>query len=124
MPDFKTKCNSTESWYDLSEDWTLIESSFAKQYGIRIRQHTDMPWSEFSGLVSGLMADTPLGNIINIRAEKDPQTVKSFTPSQRKIRSDWQKTLANKKLDNPEQLDKEMKALENMFEKMFGGGVQ
>lgn len=81
-----------------------------------------MSWTEFSTLVSGLMSDTPLGNVISIRSEKDPSTIKNFTPSQRKIRSEWQKHQASKKLANPEHLDKEMKAMEKMFERMFGGG--
>ena len=33
--DFKTS-NETESWYDMEEDWSLIEASLAKQYGINI----------------------------------------------------------------------------------------
>ena len=46
-----------ESWYDLLEDYDLIEASFAKQYGIRLRNEQDMTWSEFATLLSGLMPD-------------------------------------------------------------------
>lgn len=118
---FKSKPTS-QQWYDLADDWDLIEASLAKQYGLRIRQHTDMPWTEFCNLVAGLMADTPLGNIVSIRSEKDPKVIKNFTPSQRKIHSDWRKHQANERLNDPAQLDKDMKALEKTFERMFGGG--
>jgi hypothetical protein len=121
-PDFKEK-NSSESWYDLREDWDLVEASLAKQYGIRIRQQTDMPWVEFCTLVGGLMSDTPLGQIISIRAEKDPKTIKSFTPEQRKIYNEWKKRQANKKLEDVKKLDEEMNRLSDMFAVMFGKGV-
>ncbi|MGH0053668.1 MAG: Gp15 family bacteriophage protein [Sphaerochaetaceae bacterium] len=108
----------------MAEDWELIESSLAKQYGIRIRQHTDMSWKEFRTLISGLMSDTPLGNIISIRAETDPKAIRGFTPTQRRIHSDWKRIQAQERLSNPEQLDKDMKDLERAFERMFGGGAR
>lgn len=48
-----------------------------------------MSWSEFCSLLSGIMPETPLGQIVSIRAEKDPKTLKGFTKEQRKIRNDW-----------------------------------
>lgn len=58
--DFKTN-NETELWYDMEEDWPLIEGSLAKQYGIRIRKEVDtMSYAELCNLISGLMSDTPL----------------------------------------------------------------
>lgn len=121
LPDFK-RSNNQESFYDIREDWALIEASLATQYGIRIRQHTDMPWDEFCTLVAGLMPDTPLGNIVTIRSEKDRKVIKNFTPAQRKIYNDWRLKRANKQLDNPTILNQEMKALEMEFARMFGGG--
>lgn len=118
LPDF----NNGESFYDLREDWPLIEASLAAQYGIRIRQHTDMPWDEFCTLISGLMPETPLGNIVTIRSEKDRKIIKNFTPAQRKIYNDWRLKAANSKLSNPEQLEKSMKNFEMAFAQMFGGG--
>ena len=58
--DFKTS-NDTELWYDLEEDWQLIEASIAKQYKIRIRKEIDnMGYAELCNLISGLMTDTTL----------------------------------------------------------------
>ncbi len=48
-----------------------------------------MSWQEFCNLVSGLMYDTPLGQIVAIRAEKDPKVIKEFTPEQRRIWNAW-----------------------------------
>lgn len=78
-----------ESYYDLFDDWDLIESSFLKQYGIRLRTENDMSYQEFCSLLSGIMPDTPLGQIVSIRAEKDKEVLKHFTPEQRRIRSEW-----------------------------------
>ncbi|WHH58487.1 Gp15 family bacteriophage protein [Petroclostridium sp. X23] len=117
--DFKDK-STGEVWYDLREDWGLVEASIAKQYGLRIRHHTDMPWDEFCTLVGGLMPDTPLGQIVTIRAEKDPKIIKNFTPDQKRIHRDWQKRLAMKRLENPDKLNKDMEALGKMFAAMFG----
>lgn len=81
--------NSGESYYDLFDDWDLIESSFLKQYGIRLRAEDDMSWSEFCSLLSGIMPDTPLGQIVTIRAEKDSKVIQKFTKEQKRIRNDW-----------------------------------
>lgn len=80
-----------EQWYDLFDDWALIEASFAAQYNIRLRSEDDMSWTEFCTLLSGLMPETPLGQIVSIRSEKDPKIIKGFTKEQKRIRNDWQK---------------------------------
>lgn len=102
-----------ESWYDLLEDYDLIEASFAKQYGIRLRNEQDMTWSEFATLLSGLMPDTPLGQIISIRAEKDKEVIKRFTKDQKRIQSDW-KRRQSKNVDK-ESYEDAMNAFKNMF---------
>lgn len=48
-----------------------------------------MSFAEFSSLLSGVMPDTPLGQIVSIRAEKDPKALMSFTKEQREIRNKW-----------------------------------
>ena len=59
------------------------------QYGIRLRTEDNLSWPEFCTLVSGLMGDTPLGNVVSIRSEKDPNVLERYTDSQKKIRNDW-----------------------------------
>lgn len=78
-----------ESYYDIQDDWGLIESSFLKQYGIRLRTEEDMSWQEFCSLLSGIMPDTPLGQIVSIRSEKNPKVIKNFTREQQRVRREW-----------------------------------
>ncbi|MEK5414498.1 Gp15 family bacteriophage protein [Paenibacillus sp. FSL L8-0708] len=120
--DFNSDESVQENWYDLREDWALIEASLAKQYGIRIRQHGNMPFSEFCTLVTGLMPDTPLGSIVTIRSEKDPKVRRGFSKEQRRIYNEWRNRKAEDKLADPDMLNQEFKGMEAMLTKMFGGG--
>ena len=78
-----------EADYDLFDDWNLIEASFLKQYGIRLRNDDDMSYQEFCSLLSGIMPDTPLGQIVAIRSEKDSKKIKNFTKEQKRIWREW-----------------------------------
>ena len=119
--DFRTSGKAkTDSWYDLREDWALIESSMASQYGIRLRQASDMPWSEFINLVTGLLPETPLGAIVKIRSENDPDMLKRFSPDQKAIRSKWRERQALQHLKQPEVLEQSMDRLSQMLKSMFG----
>ena len=89
---------SSEPYYDLNDDWSLIVSSFLTQYGIRLSSDlATMSWQEFSYLTEGLSGDTPLGRIIAIRAEQDPDVIKEFTPHQKQIRNEYRRKMALKK---------------------------
>ena len=48
-----------------------------------------MSWREFSYLINGLSGETPLGRIVSIRAEKDPDKLKEFTADEKKIRNEY-----------------------------------
>lgn len=117
-PDF-TRRNSSEAWYDLIDDYDLIEASFLKQYGIRLSREPDMPWTEFCSLLSGLMHDTPLGQIVAIRAEDDKDTLKHFTPEQWRIRAAWRRR--SLRMD-PGSYEEAIKGFESMFRAMAKGG--
>lgn len=49
----------------------------------------NMAWSEFRSLLSGLGEDSPLVRVVRVRLEDDPETLKSFSAAQRRIRSEW-----------------------------------
>lgn len=89
--DFKNKSKPENSYYDIFEDYPLIEASFLEQYGIRLRQTDDMSWEEFCTYLSGLNEKTSLGKIVSIRAEKDPAIIKNMTADQKRIRREWEK---------------------------------
>ena len=106
--------NNDESFYDLIDDFDLIESSFAQQYGIRLRMEIDtMKWGEFSSLLSGLNGDTPLGNIVRIRSENDPKVIKNFSENEKRIRSKWLNK--NAKEISHEDYQQAMESIKNMF---------
>ena len=48
-----------------------------------------MSWSEFCSLCSGLMADTPLGQVVAIRSEKDMKVIQKFNKEQKRIYNQW-----------------------------------
>ena len=80
------------------DDYDLIEASFLSQYGIRLKV-TELQFDECLNLTSCLMPDTPLGQIVAIRCEDDPDIISNFTDAQKKIRNDW----LNREMSNNEQ---------------------
>lgn len=72
-----------------------------------------MTWSEFATLLSGLMPDTPLGQIISIRSEKDKDVIKRFTKEQKRIQNDWRRR-QSQNIDK-ESYDDAMNGFKNMF---------
>ena len=108
------------SWYDFYDDWDLIESSIAQQYGIRIRNEIDtISWSEVKMLISGLLADTPLGRVIQIRSEDNKETLKNFTHEMHKIRNDWRNRMAQDKLKDEDALNRTFDNMEKMLKILF-----
>ena len=94
----RRKIGIGEPYYDLNDDWSLIVSSFQTQYGIRLSTDLkSMSWKEFSYLLQGLSDKTPLGGIVAIRAENDPETIKQFTAEQRRIRNEYRAKQAQHK---------------------------
>lgn len=106
-----------EAYYDLFDDWNLVESSFAQQYGIRLRLEDEMTWDEFSNLLSGLGSETPLGKIVGIRSEKDQKIISEWPPEIRRIRNEWISRKIQKKtvIVDRKKYDREMINLQNMF---------
>lgn len=113
--DFKTPQKNNEQWYDPDDDWPLIVSSFAEQYGIRLAIE-DISWPEYSRLFSGISGDTALGRIITIRSERDPKTIKGFTSEQKRIRREW---MARKNAD-PDCQMKQLLAMQRVFTAAYG----
>lgn len=110
----------TTSWYDFYDDWALVESSIAQQYGIRLRNEIEtISWSEVKMLVSGLLPDTPLGKVIQIRSENDKNQLKHFTPEMHKIRNDWRNRQAQDKLKDENALNRTFDNMEKMLKILF-----
>lgn len=90
-------------------------SSFRKQYGIRLTED-DVPWGEFVMLLAGIMPDTPLGQIVSIRAETDPEMLKCFNDEQRRIHDEWEASRAEQM--NRQDYDRAMAAFSALFRGM------
>ena len=118
--DFKNSKNN-EAYYDIFEDWDLIESSFAQQYNIRLRKemHT-MSWGEFTSYLTGINGETALGNIVRIRSEKDPKILKNFSKEEKRIRNEW--LSRNKGNINEQSYEQAMDNFKNMFIALSKGG--
>jgi hypothetical protein len=56
-----------------------------------------MSWREFSYLLNGLSGESPLGNIVRIRAEDSPDELKNFTPEEKRIRNEYRRKMAKQK---------------------------
>lgn len=93
--------------------------SVAKQYGLLPSEQEEMSYSEWLLLVGGIMEDTPLGQTVLIRKEKDRDRIKRFTPYEMRIHNEWRNFIAKEKLadSKPEDFSK---MFEKMFSKMFG----
>lgn len=99
MLDFKTASVSRDvRWYDLEYDRTLIEQSIAKQYGVIPSKQPELHYADWVKLVSGLMDDTPLGRVVAVRSEGNPDILKGFTPAQHRIRSEWRAFQAKQRI--------------------------
>ena len=116
--DFKNQANN-ETWYDFEDDWELIASSLKTQYGYSIRKEIEtMNWAELSSDISGLMGDTPLGNIVQIRSEDDREKLKNFKQKQKNIRLKYRKKMAQN-MDKDE-FKKVITDLQKAFKEMAG----
>lgn len=70
-------------------------------------------------MLSGLNYNTPLGQIVSIRAENDPEVLKTFNREQKKIRAEYQKKMAKEKSD--EEVSKAIEGFKQAFIRLAGG---
>lgn len=77
-----------------------------------------MSWSEFCSLLSGIMPDTPLGQIVSIRSEKDSKVIKNFTKEQQRIRKEWLRRKNEKLKENPDSYNQYWSNVQEVFKEM------
>ena len=85
--DFKKPANNKEIWYDLIDDYPLIEASFLEQYGIDLVD-TRLHWYKFLALLHGLH-DTELNRIISARLWKPNGKTGEYEKYQQKQYEAW-----------------------------------
>ena len=77
-----------------------------------------MSWAELCSDISGLMGETPLGNIVQIRSEDDKERLKNFTQEQKNIRWEYRNKMAQKM--DKEEFKKVITEFQKMFKEMAG----
>lgn len=97
----------------------MIVSSFAQQYGIRLYyEYENIPCQEFSQLLSGLNGETPLGYVVQIRAETDSKKIRQMTKKEKEIRSEWAEF--RRKNNKIKKIELKTEDISKIFSKMFG----
>ena len=83
------------------------------QYPTKDLYDDKMDWIEFTTLLAGIMPDTPLGNVISIRAEDDADTLEHFSEEQHRIRDEWRDKQTQRMIEsmNKEEVMKEVYAM-------------
>lgn len=81
-----------------------------------------MPWDEFCSYLSGIMPDTPLGNIVQIRSEENKDILKNFSPEQKRIRTEWRNKTAQS-MDEKE-AEAAIEMFKNIFKELAGGDTE
>ena len=91
-------------------DWDTIVASF---YGIGYKLLGDdgenMSWQEFMAVLSGLGPDSPLGRLVSMRLENDPERLKRYTPQMKKERAEWKMFWAGKVKEKMDAMTPEQK---------------
>ena len=77
-----------------------------------------MTWDELSDLLSGISEDTPLAKVVLIRTETDRERIKSMTPGQRRMRSEWQRRRASQVA--PQRLGEFLSVMQGALRGAFG----
>lgn len=75
-----------------------------------------MSWREFSYLLNGLSGESPLGNIVRIRAEDSPDELKNFTPEEKRIRNEYRRKMAKQK--SPQDVESAIERFRQAFVRM------
>lgn len=105
------------------DDFDLVLSSFQSQYGIRLsRELENMKWDEFVALLSGLGPETPLGRVVSIRSENDPEMLKYFSKEQLRIRSEYRCKMAKNMTEN--EIQDALEQIKQALIQMAGGVTQ
>lgn len=78
-----------------------------------------MDWDEFTDLLAGLSADTPLGRMVMIRLETDREVIKNFSEDAKLENARWRHEQMMRAAKNKpqEEVDFIYKQLANAFKK-------
>lgn len=72
---------------------------------------------EYRQLLIGISGDTPLGNIVQIRAETDQKKIKEFNTYEKRIYREWQEYRKKNKV----KVEKTGTEVQQWLKSLFGG---
>ena len=80
----------------------------------------DIPVAEYYRLLTGLMEDTPLGRVVEIRSTTDKDRISSMTAHEKKIRADWAKFKRehSRQNDRPDEIRISAEMFKNLLQGM------
>ena len=84
-----------------------------KEYGIDLYEEyllgddSTLTWRKFFDLLSALSSETPLGRIVQIRAEDDKKVIEKFDTSQKRIWNEWRTKQDKKQISEKELIARE-----------------
>lgn len=123
-PDFarqrKKSNKKPNNWYDVEYDKILIEQSIAKQYGVLPSKQGDLRYADWAKMVGGLMDDTPLLRVVEIRRETDRDVIRRMTPDQLRLRSEWRAYQASQQAADTRDAAERQRQLQAVIAAMFG----
>lgn len=76
--------------------------------------------SEYRRLLVGINGDTPLGYVVQTRAETDSKKIKEMTAHQKKIRNEWQEFKTKKKKEMNNKIILTGEDITKVMSKLFG----
>lgn len=81
-----------------------------------------MEFQEFLTLLSGIMPETPLGKMIQIRSETDSEILKHYSSEQKQMRDDWleKQRIEKMKSMTEEEKQSEIRKIQDFFAQAFG----
>lgn len=82
----------------------------------------EMEFQEFLTLLSGIMPETPLGKMIQIRSETDSEILKHYSSEQKQMRDDWleKQRIEKMKSMTEEEKQSEIRKIQDFFAQAFG----
>ena len=94
---------NNDIYYDLYEDYNIIDCDFRRVHKITLEEalkDENSNMSLFSAQLQSLGQESLLYHYINIRSEKDPVKIRKFNSTEKKIYLDWKKKHSGLKIQD------------------------
>lgn len=83
-------------------------------------EYETISYQEYTQLLVGVGGDTPLGNIVQIRAETDPKKIREFNTYEKRIHREWREFRSKNKQVNNVDNSKRGEEVQQWLKSLFG----